>query len=400
MEYVKEYLLIFSEEIKLSQNKEHLKSIIQGNENLIFKEGDIVSYNEEHYNLIISKIESSNHKCRSYVIKVLSPDIEKDDDDKKLKFIDFNKELIDTIKEIKHSQLNTLRDDVSLDFSVDGYRHINQIENKMRKLITLFMTAKVGLDWVAENTPQDVINSIRNEEAKKADLQFNNFLSETDFIQLSNFLFERYNTLKTNDLQRILMSNDAIDLEYIKGFIPKSNWERYFSSIIDTKEAQIIKWWEMLYTLRNVIAHNRFISYEDYRRLLSLKNNMNTVIDEAINNIEAINVTGSQQEEIKSEVIREINPVKKEVVNEVSKKDVVKDTVISDSGSTLRRLNNLIYSNIEDSFKSELRKSRSKLKYSVSRYNSDPSELNKNLLSLETKRSLSYLSEIANFINV
>lgn len=400
MEYVKEYLLIFSEEIKLSQNKEHLKSIIQGNENLIFKEGDVVSYNNEHYNLIISKIESSNHKCRSYVIKVLSLDIEKDDDDKKLKFIDFNKELIDTIKEIKHSQLNTLRDDVSLDFSVDGYRHINQIENKMRKLITLFMTAKVGLDWVAENTPQDVINSIRNEEAKKADLQFNNFLSETDFIQLSNFLFERYNTLKTNDLQRILMSNDAIDLEHIKGFIPKSNWERYFSSIIDTKEAQIIKWWEMLYTLRNVIAHNRFISYEDYRRLLSLKNNMNTVIDEAINNIEAINVTGSQQEEIKSEVIREINPVKKEVANEVSKKDVVKDTVISDSGSTLRRLNNLIYSNIEDSFKSELRKSRSKLKYSVSRYNSEPSELNKNLLSLETKRSLSYLSEIANFINV
>ncbi|SUB84270.1 Uncharacterised protein [Pragia fontium] len=323
-------------------------------------------------------------------------------------FRDVNIELIDTIREIKHSQLNTLKDDLSSEFSIEGYKHINEIENKMRKLITIFMTTKVGLEWVSESTPQDVIDSIKNEDIKKDRESFSNFLSETDFIQLSNFLFSKYNTLKSAELQRILLSTkEEINIEKIKEFIPKSNWERYFS-IIETKESTITDWWGRLYELRNKIAHNRFITFEDLKMLISIKEKVNKVINEALNNIDNIEVTGEQQKEIKTELHKEIPSEIESDINIVKLKDGKptfarrhnKNILIAEK--TISELNNMIFSNIDESFKKELRGHKARLTSSLNNYIKSPSTntTSLNMLQLETTRSRQYIRSVSQFFDL
>jgi len=206
--YTSEYLLIFSEERKLMQNEEDLIRGLQLNQNLkIEKKGsnNTITFQNAEFTLNVKKIKSKNEAYRSYVIDVCNTN-KVTDEKEKLAVRDLNKEIIATIRELQHSQLNTLRDDLATEFSIEGYKHIHEIENKMRKLITIFMSTKVGLEWIKSNIPQEVIDSIKNKDVKSETQSLNTFLSETDFIQLSKFLFDKYSTIKTADVHRILNS--------------------------------------------------------------------------------------------------------------------------------------------------------------------------------------------------
>lgn len=231
--YIAEYLLIFSEERRLMQSEDDfIKALQLNNELKINKNGDgsFIAYNNMNFQLKVKKIKSKNEDYRSYFIEIHNEKpilIEKE----KLITRDLNKEIIATIRELQHSQLNTLRDDIATEFSIEGYKHIHEIENKMRKLITIFMSTKVGLEWIKSNIPQEVVDSIKNKDLKTETQSINTFLSETDFIQLSKFLFDKYSTIKTADVHRILNSTKkTIDIEKLMDFVPKSNWQRYFFS--------------------------------------------------------------------------------------------------------------------------------------------------------------------------
>ncbi|CDG88753.1 HEPN domain-containing protein [Xenorhabdus bovienii] len=224
-----------------------------------------------------------------------------------------NQEFIKIISSFNHSRLDKLRDDLSSKFSAEGYKYIHEVENKMRKLITIFMTSKVGLGWVSSNTPQDVIDSIKNKEYEKNTKNINTFLSETDFKQLSVFLFQKYSTLKTSDVHRILLKKeDMIKISELTEFIPKSNWQRYFYQDFktdadvhknrDDAQEKIEDSWNRLSDLRNKVAHNRFISFEEMRMIKSKSEEINNVIDDALNKLDSVEVTKAQINEIKQEL--------------------------------------------------------------------------------------------------
>ncbi len=69
----------------------------------------------------------------------------------------------------------------------------------MRKLITKFMLTNVGVGWTKTNIPSKVIASMKKKGKDKLEHSLD-YLYETDFIQLANFLFEPYQTENPNNL--------------------------------------------------------------------------------------------------------------------------------------------------------------------------------------------------------
>ncbi|WP_179038395.1 HEPN domain-containing protein [Limnobaculum xujianqingii] len=407
--YTSEYLLNFSEERKLFQDENDLINGLKLNKNIKITIGDkshLIEFNERKYELDVKKIKSRVDVIRNYLIKISTKE-KCDSHEEKICFRDLNSEVIETIKELQHSQLNTLRDDLSTEFSIESYKHIHEIENKMRKLITIFMSIKVGLEWVSSNTPKDVIDSIKNPNDKKDTQSLNTFLSDTDFIQLSKFLFDKYSTLKVNDVHRILSSKKkAIDIEQLMEFIPQSNWQRYFAPDIDGDnknskiDEQIIDAWEMLYDLRNKIAHNRFISYEDKQKIIAKKEEVNSVIDDALSKIDNIEVTNEQKNEITSELKSTIKE-ELEVVATVEENipSSPNEKLMLEAEQTIKKLTKYIYMDISEHYKKELRRHRNNLNRAIENFRREPSkQLGINMLDLELIRSKKYLLTLKDVI--
>lgn len=126
-----------------------------------------------------------------------------------------------------------LWDDVSVFYSKKAYPLIHEIENLMRKLITKFMLTNVGLGWTKDTIPEDLKKSPKPNSIENN----NNYLYETDFKDLSTFLFDEYRTLDIKALnekiKELETKGDRFSLNEFKGFIPKSNWERYFREYVD-----------------------------------------------------------------------------------------------------------------------------------------------------------------------
>lgn len=152
--------------------------------------------------------------------------------------------------------LNTIWDEVSQFYCKKGYPIINELENLMRKLIFRFMIKNIGSDWVKKSFPQKLRENVEKTAEKNAieDLLVN-CLYEADFIQLIEFLFIPYS--KSNDINKIFDIINSIekieDLDKVREYQPKSNWERYFSSII--KVDDLDEKWNKLYKYRNKIVN-------------------------------------------------------------------------------------------------------------------------------------------------
>ena len=135
------------------------------------------------------------------------------------------------------------------------------------------------------------------------------------------------------------------------------------------------------------------------RQIISKKNDINEVINEAFNAIEEIEITEQQEAEIKSELKTTIHEKTGESVD-ISKNDDTDNKsadkkLIADGEHHIRKLTRYIYMNIHDSYKKELRKYRNKLNKAVENYKlSNDDTLTHNLLELELNRVKDYLKTL------
>jgi hypothetical protein len=113
-------------------------------------------------------------------------------------------------------------------------------------------------------------------------------------------LFKKYRTLDLSDLDRILLSEPlSIEtFESIKKVLPKSNWERHFSKIIQYDEEKLKEKWKALYSLRNDVAHNRYIDESDYFKAKRLVNDLKKVLVKTIDELDKIDLTEEDKENI------------------------------------------------------------------------------------------------------
>lgn len=206
-------------------------------------------------------------------------------------------------------KISIIWDDISNYYSIKAYPEINKIENLLRKLITYFMISNFGVEWTEESIPVEIKTNIKHTRDK------NNFLHDTDFIQLADFLFKPYSNKSVEILFKDLKSlknPETSNNLYYEQFVPKSNWERYFNNVVNCEDGYLLKNWNRLYELRCLIAHNSFISKDDYEEVVNIVNNLSEKFENAISAIDAIIIP---QEE-KEAVIESVLTAKNELVNQ------------------------------------------------------------------------------------
>ncbi|PFM29843.1 HEPN domain-containing protein [Bacillus cereus] len=284
-----EYLITVKANSDFCADIKGFNSLLESNKNISINGGKINFKGiEVKYEIHTNHLEKENQ--RFFYTKFLFGNV------KKLKEFE---SLLSNIKEIIYKTGNApqiLWDDISFYYSKEAYPLIFEVENLMRKLITKFMLTNVGMAWAKENIPAEVKDSVKGSKDETPD-----FLYKTDFIQLEKFLFKKYSTKSVEKLfEKIKKANNEseLKLDELMLFVPSSNWEKYFSDLVDCEGEYLSKRWEKLYDLRNKVAHNRGLIRKDYEEIVTLSEDIREKLYKAIESLDKITLTRSQKEEI------------------------------------------------------------------------------------------------------
>lgn len=290
-----EYLVVYDISGQYLDNIESFKKLLLLNSSiLLINDSKDISYNNQTFLCEIVAHEIGNKNQRLYKLTLSCKENNIDDFSSLLK-------LIRQLLHKSEGKINVIWDDISTYYSKKAYPKINKIENLLRKLIAFFMVSKLGLDWSEESIPKEVKNNIRNKRSTE------NFLHNTDFIQLAEILFKPYAKENLDNLLGEIKKNKDLkdkEYEYFEQFIPRSNWERYFSSFVDCEDKYLSKKWDKLYELRCLIAHNSFISKTEYNEIENIVNDLTGKLEDAIISIDKIIIPPSEASSIFESIIK------------------------------------------------------------------------------------------------
>lgn len=217
--------------------------------------------------------------------------------------VDLFSELGEKIKSISmrlnptSTVINTIWNDVGRHYSHAAYPIINEIENMMRKLISKFMLINVGMNWSKDAVHPDLFKKI---EGYSEEELYSNDLYKLDFIHLADVLFKKKRDITTEQMDRLLQKTDfnEADKEVILRYIPKSNWDKHFTSILDGDGSQLEAKWNRLYKLRNKVAHNRFITKAEYGEITGICSQVKQLLTTALNKLGEIDLDVEERESV------------------------------------------------------------------------------------------------------
>jgi hypothetical protein len=286
-----EYLILIDSEEPFCQSISSLNSLIQAYDQVSI-ESDKILFSDCSFGYEVAFDNIGKGHQRYFHLK-LTCEIDSESE----KFRELLKLLRTILSKISGRPPEILLDEMASDFCNKAYPKIHYTENLLRKLITTFMLTNVGIKWTKEAVPKEVEELIKNKQSDKAQ----NFLHELDFIQLSNLLFKEY---ATGDIRKVtdkISSAETIqdlNIGELKDLVPTSNWQRYFESIVDCESAYLKKRWDRLYDLRCKVAHNRFITIDELNEIGKLTSEVNEKFDKALDNLDKVEVTEEQKDEV------------------------------------------------------------------------------------------------------
>jgi len=296
-----EYLIIIKQKGAFCENREAFINFLKVDSTIKIKANRIVhtpNHNSvdtfsAEFDLATGKIDSKQERFFLLVLKAL-------DDVEPEKFV----ALASTIKEIakrinpESTRINTLWDDTGRQYAIAAYPLINEVENLMRKLISQFMLINVGMEWSKEAIRSELLGKIALKSIDED--TYLDDLFKVDFIDLSDVLFEKKRGIGLDEMDRLLSQKqlESVDLEKIRSFLPRSNWEKHFSSIVKYDPDKLKTKWKLLYELRNEVAHNRYIDREKFYKIRGLTRELKQLIEEAINNLGSIALTQDEKAQI------------------------------------------------------------------------------------------------------
>lgn len=208
--------------------------------------------------------------------------------------------------------IQVIWDGISFEWSKELYPKIYETENCLRKLISKFMLTKLGIGWHDSHIPKDVRESIKEKNYTIS----HRILYDVDFIQLANFLFKPYSnkdTAKLPDILNKVIENGITEDQKkdIMEYLPKSNWDRYFSKLVDCESEQLKKNWDILYEVRCKVAHNKPMLFEDYEKAKKLCDSLGLMFEKAQNNLDKIQIPENEKENIGLQTIGTVNETTK-----------------------------------------------------------------------------------------
>lgn len=263
--------------------------------------GSLIEYKTLQIQYEVQLGEITTDKHRFFHVKLICNDKEQ---------LELYEGFLRAIRTVLHRASNkpvyVLWDDIGFYFAQLAYPVVYEIENIMRKLITKFMLTTAGIAWTNDSIPQEVAESIRTKASKNSF----NYLYETDFIQLSNFLFKEYTSMNTKNFTDRIRSAKALQdlqLEELKLIVPRSNWERYFSKIVNCESDYLRLRWDKLYERRNQVAHNKSINKGEFDEITRLIGEIRPKLQEAISKLDQITVSPEDREAVAENVAENTN---------------------------------------------------------------------------------------------
>jgi hypothetical protein len=285
-----EYLLPFNTVDDICRDIKSFNSLLSSNSNISIK-GNKIIYMKSAYDYTVELNEVENQSCSVFHITLT---IGRKTD----KFRNLIKAIKRTIGTHLKDDIQIIWDGIGFEWSTELYPKIYKIENSMRKLISKFMLTQLGIGWHKLSVPKEVKDSIKNSLPNGQGI-----LYESDFIQLSNFLFSPYSVRDTAKLPEML--GDLLEGEVtedkkneILEFIPNNNWDRYFSSIVDCDSEQLKKKWQKLYDIRCIVAHNKPMKFDEYKEGTDLVEFLEPIINSAIENVTNIEIPEEDKETV------------------------------------------------------------------------------------------------------
>lgn len=289
-----EYLITVKADSNFCADKKGFNKLLETSQHIEIKEGKIIYKDiEVKYDVNTKALDKEKH--RFFYTRFQFSDVSK--------LVVFESLLRD-VKEVIYTTGNTpqtLWDDISFYYSKVAYPLIFEVENLMRKLITKFMLTNVGIGWAKDNIPTEVKDSVKGPKDETPD-----FLYKVDFIQINNFLFKEYSPQPVKKLMEIIKNSNEesiLKIDELKTFVPSSNWEKYFSELVDCDAEYLRKRWEKLYKLRNNIAHNRGLIRREYEEIVTLVDQVKDKLNRAINSLDQITLTTLEKEMVVEESI-------------------------------------------------------------------------------------------------
>lgn len=298
-----EYLVIIDTRDSFCSNLSSFNNLIKSNSEITIN-SNVIKYRglNVEYSVQTEELSDSNQRYFHLKLKISNTvDISI--------FEDLLKNIRVILAKAASAKVETLWDDISFYYANKAYPLIHQIENLMRKLITKFMLTNVGIGWTKEAIPDVVKESVKRKGKEKPE-NSPDYLYETDFIQLANFLFEPYQSVSSEKLTEKLKSISNVNeltLDDLMLYVPKSNWERYFSNIVECEHEFLEKRWKRLYELRCKIAHNNRMNKDDFLMTEKLVLEIKEKLQSAIDNLDKITISSEDKESIAESMVKTRN---------------------------------------------------------------------------------------------
>lgn len=328
-----EYLVIVDTSNSFCASEKAFNNLLRTNSDITLQNGKLKYKNlEVDYKVQTKKLETQGARTdnkRFFHIHLQCNEVSN---------INVFEDLLRVVRELLYKASDapqTLWDDVSFYYSRRAYPIIHEIENLMRKLITKFMLTNVGLGWTKDNIPEEVKNSVRS--SKKEETA--DYLYKTDFIQLANFLFKEYSPLTINSLmEKLKKATDLkeLSIDELKDFVPKSNWEKYFSDLVECEAEYLNKRWKRLYDLRNQIAHNNILSKKEYEEIVRIVNEVKEKLEKAITSLDKIHISNKDKEVVAENIASGTNDAFYDFINEFKALETILYSFSSTLGSRIR----------------------------------------------------------------
>ncbi|CAM3544262.1 HEPN domain-containing protein [Pseudoalteromonas maricaloris] len=308
-----EYLVVIDAKEPICKSVDSFGNLLQANDGIKIS-GDKITYADCSfgYDVSFDNVDSSIQRYFHLTLTLF-------DTRNESQFLELLRLLKSIIGKISGRQPEVLWDDISSNRCNEAYPVIHETENLLRKLITKFMFANLGLKWTKEAVPEEVDNSIKvnnttgdgqSNSTKKTNSRSGNYLYQLDFIQLSKLLFKEYSTGSLDTVNQKISeatSIESLDIDELRELVPKSNWERYFSPIVNCDSSYLEKKWSRLYDLRCKVAHNRFITEAELVDIKKSTQEVNKFFKEAIDKLKQVNITDEQKEEVAENLIKTSN---------------------------------------------------------------------------------------------
>lgn len=333
-----EYIFIKPEDEYII-TKEMFQSFISTNNRLIFNAASkndsnkkiiLFDENELQYILESTTVEKSKEIIFHLIVELAG------NEDEQANILEAFNSLIKEINENYGEQfsINTIWNDVSTYYANKLYPRIVHIENKLRKIIYLFMLKTVGSRWIDTGSPQkfqQYIESTIEKNGKKINEINVDWLTYADFITLGHFFTAPY-SLKSDinalfkeleqygdienlsiDEKNIGKGDDKSGRRAVKSLTvdiikklsdeygQKNNWDRYFSDKLSVKSPKKFSQdWSSLYNIRNKVAHSKPISKEDFDKANKLIDSFNKAFEECIEIIDSLEFTHEEAEAVEA----------------------------------------------------------------------------------------------------